>query len=894
MNRAGWLAAGSIVGALAAPATPEPLMVALMASLACLALVIVARRNAIALARHRTSAVAVLAGLALVLLRLFIGVVLAAPADPEQAETEFGGTAHQAVLISVGTPSGGLQRATVELRPPESADRVYAWLPRYPPVVIGDVIRFTGSLEPASTEGGFGEFLARSGIEWTTRVRSLERVGGDGSPVAALEGIRRQVAEMITRALPEPQAGLAAAMMIGLRDLVARDVAADFRASGLSHVVAISGWHICLLAAVVSATLGGLPRRQRSLVVLAAICSYSILAGASPSILRAAVMASVVLLARESGRAGQAPTALALTCFGLIVFEPMTVTDIGFQLSVAATAGLLVWSRGLGEWLGVRLPRRAPRWFLEALAVSLAAQAATLPLIFYHFATLSLVAPLANLLVAPLVAPAMLLTVVALAAGGLIGLGMPALLFAPLTLVGAVGIGAMIGVAHTTAALPFATLTIPEPLNVLAAAGSVGLMTFVIRRQSKPKSRRQTLEISTTRTEAKPGDPSPHRWALGGGTVSLCLLLVLIHGARPDGRLHVTVLDIGQGDAILLQGPNGGRMLIDTGPDPDRLLTLLDQRLPAWDRRIDLVVLTHPHEDHVAGLALLLDRYRIGDVVEPGMVGLGPGDAAYRRRMTELGRESRVVAAGDRLALDGIVLNVEWPFRGRVPLRATDSGTQINNVSIVLDLTFGQRRMLFSGDVEEEIDPQLLAAGIAEDLSGQLDVLKVAHHGSRTATTDVFVEQLRPRVAVISAGWGNPYGHPSPETVGRLVGNGARLFRTDVDGSVEISTNGEDLVAQAGGGRPKPTDPPAQKPLGIGFCPIPTEIRARRRPPYNRPHGHPDAHRSGSDHACAEAEGRTAHPLCRGRRDCRVPLRCHDPPGSGRQRTARRNRRPAA
>ncbi len=102
-------------------------------------------------------------------------------------------------------------------------------------------------------------------------------------------------------------------------------------------------------------------------------------------------------------------------------------------------------------------------------------------------------------------------------------------------------------------------------------------------------------------------------------------------------------------------------MLIDTGPDPDRLLTLLDQRLPAWDRRIDLVVLTHPHEDHVAGLALLLDRYRIGAVAEPGMIGLGPGDAAYRRRMTELGRESRVVAAGDRLMLDGITLNVEWP-----------------------------------------------------------------------------------------------------------------------------------------------------------------------------------------------------------------------------------------
>ncbi len=444
-----------------------------------------------------------MAGLGLVLCRVIVGIALAVPVDADEPGGAADGTTHEAVVVSVGTPSGGLQRATVELRPPEPAERVYAWLPRYPAVVIGDVVRFSGSLEPASIEGGFGEFLARGGIEWTTRARSLERIGGDGTPVAALEGIRRQAAEMITRALPEPQAGLATAMMIGLRDLVARDVSADFRTSGLSHVVAISGWHICLLAAVVTAALGGLPRRPRSLIVLAAICSYSILAGASPSILRAAVMASVVLLARESGRAGRAPAALALTCFGLLLLDPATVTDVGFQLSVAATAGLLVWSKGLGEWLSSRLPRRMPAWLLEALAVSLAAQAATLPLILYHFASLSLVAPLANLLVAPLVAPAMLLTVLAFAAGGLISLGVPALLFAPLTLIGALGIGAMIGIAHTTAALPLATLQVPEPLNVVAAAGSVAVMALVARRRPKRNASGKRPEPVKTR----PGKP---------------------------------------------------------------------------------------------------------------------------------------------------------------------------------------------------------------------------------------------------------------------------------------------------------------------------------------------------------------------------------------------------
>ena len=145
--------------------------------------------------------------------------------------------------------------------------------------------------------------------------------------------------------------------------------------------------------------------------------------------------------------------------------------------------------------------------------------------------------------------------------------------------------------------------------------------------------------------------------------------------------------------------------------------------------------------------------------------------------------------------------------------------------------------MLLAGDVEQQIDPQLLAAGIEAPGAPPLDVLKVAHHGSGTATTDAFLEQLRPRVAIISAGWGNPYGHPSPKTVARLVDGGARLFRTDTDGTVDVSTDGTDLVAFAEGGRAHPSSPASPRPPtppGIGFCPIDPVVRARRRRTYNR------------------------------------------------------------
>jgi competence protein ComEC len=252
---------------------------------------------------------------------------------------------------------------------------------------------------------------------------------------------------------------------------------------------------------------------------------------------------------------------------------------------------------------------------------------------------------------------------------------------------------------------------------------------------------------------------------------------------RPAGVARVTVLDVGQGDAILVEGSREGRLLVDGGPDPDRLLVELDRRIPPWDRRLDAVVLSHPHEDHVAGLALLLDRYRVGRVLEPGMHGPGPGYAAWLERVGTPGRTMRTsIAAGDRLSVDEIGLRVLWPIRGQVPVEPPDTGTGINNVSVVLLGNVGDRRFLLAGDVEEEIDPTLLADGLP-----QVDLLKVAHHGSRTATTEGFVAAVRPRVAVASAGAGNPYGHPARATLERLASAGARVYRTDRDGSVTVA-----------------------------------------------------------------------------------------------------------
>jgi competence protein ComEC len=266
--------------------------------------------------------------------------------------------------------------------------------------------------------------------------------------------------------------------------------------------------------------------------------------------------------------------------------------------------------------------------------------------------------------------------------------------------------------------------------------------------------------------------------------------LALAH--RADGTTHITVLDVGQGDSILVEGGRGGRMLIDGGPDPDRLLVELDRRLPPWDRRIDVLVLTHPHEDHVAGMPLLLERYRIGRIYETGMRGPGPGYSAFARELAASTTPRGTLATGARMTLDDIHFEVLWPDPGRVPREPPDAGRGINDVSVVLLGEVSGRRFLLTGDVEDDVDPILASRNLPT-----VEILKVAHHGSATASTPAFLDRVRPAVAIVSSGAGNPYGHPARSTIDRLAGTGAQVLRTDTDGSVGVSISPEGVVGVA-------------------------------------------------------------------------------------------------
>ncbi len=273
------------------------------------------------------------------------------------------------------------------------------------------------------------------------------------------------------------------------------------------------------------------------------------------------------------------------------------------------------------------------------------------------------------------------------------------------------------------------------------------------------------------------------RWTVSAAAaLAVAALAVFWFSYRPSGLLEVSVLDVGQGDAVLLETPHGHVILIDGGPG-DSVMRRLGEELPFWERTIDLVVLTHPHEDHLAGLNDVIRRYRVGTVMT---TGVETGNPSYRAFLDEAAARSvplNIVDGPQELTLDGITVSVLYP---RASVRRLDN---LNNGSIVIRTSYGDIDMLFTGDAETEVEEELLA----DKAVIGTEILKAGHHGSDTSSSEAFLAALKPELALISCGTGNTYGHPSLRTLRRFDRLGIRYRRTDLEGTIHIKTDGRQI-----------------------------------------------------------------------------------------------------
>ncbi|MGZ6268320.1 MAG: ComEC/Rec2 family competence protein [Candidatus Limnocylindrales bacterium] len=789
--RPAWLALGAIVAS--GTAGYEPMggdsAVAVVAAVAVSVALAAAACLCRARERRGLGAALVIAslGAAMVAARLAIGLSIGGGVGPVETTALPDASGPWNAGVESAHTTNGLQIATIHLT--DRPVRCSAQFPVYPRLIVGDMVVWSGRVRPLA-DGEYDRYLAAQGISATCEATDLTLVSHDDSTLGHLEAIRQASGDALQKVLPEPEGGLATAILIGLRDRVDRGLAADFTTAGVSHIVAISGWNIAIVAATVAASLRGfVGRRRRAAVTIGAIVAYTLFAGASPSVVRAALMSGVALLAVESGRGSRVVVSLAWAISVMLLLDPGIVGDVGFQLSAAATAGLVAWGTPLAQRIGKRFPR-LPSGLRDTLGLSLAAQASTLPIVLLTFGRLSLIAPAANLVAVPLVPPVMAAGAVAFVAGWLAVAGAPVWMTGLLAMPGQLLLAALVAVVRLAASVPGANETLPFPANV-AAAATAGLLLLRMDRALRGSGSARVRERKPAMGTGSTGDPRgprPRRgqqWALAGAAFFIVAAGSVV-AARPDGSIHVIVLDVGQGDSILLEGDRGSRVLVDGGPDANALMAALDRYVPSWDRHLDAIVLTHPHDDHVAGLVAVVERYRVDRAFESGWPAKTPVYESWKAALSSSGLRAERLSTGQTLRLDDATLRVLWPDDGTTRPGGLDptatENRKTNDASIVLLGDYEGRRFLLTGDVEDDVDPVLIARG----LSG-VDMLKVAHHGSATASSDDLLAAVHPSVAVVSVGANNRYGHPNAGTMTRIRAHSRTALRTDQSGTVETT-----------------------------------------------------------------------------------------------------------
>ena len=620
--------------------------------------------------------------------------------------------------------------------------------------------------------------------------------------------MRRRAERGVAAGLPGPEAALARGMVLGQDEEIDESTRQDWRDSGLAHLLAVSGQNVMLLVAlaVPLLALARMGPRARGAALLVLVALYVPLAGAGPSLQRAGIMGMAGIAAMTLSRPASRWYALLLAAAATLALNPRVSADPGWQLSFVAVAGILAMGRPLGRVLadaGGELLRHPPkplagalvRGIADAIAITLAATIATAPIVAFHFGAVPVAGLAANLLALPAVAPAMWLGMVK-AALGLVAAVFPpadalARLLGPLA---RVPLAYLEGLAERCADLPGGRLTLPlgSPVAVCAAYALIALAALaarrlVRRRRAAGHGHRADSPVARARRRRSGFAERAAGWRRARRSFRVAVAVVVLLGLglvaaaglgspSPPGDLTVRFLDIGQGDATLIQHPDGTAVLFDGGP-PEGGVTRLLRR--AGVKRLAVVVATHASRDHHGGLVDVLDRYPVGLLLDGGDGNPDPGLQAVRDEAARRGVRIVKAVAPMGLRAGGLRIHVLSP----PPRPGGPAPEDPNPRAIVAIVSSGAFDLLLSADAESEA---LLPLNLPD-----VEAMKVPHHGSSDPGLPEVLDRLRPEIAGIEVG-PNTYGHPTPSTLAALDHADVTTYRTDRDGTVTLTvTHGQ-------------------------------------------------------------------------------------------------------
>ncbi len=632
-------------------------------------------------------------------------------------------------------------------------------LGRSPPQgAILEIVATLDAPESADSDGGYdeAEYLGRQGVHTILRAGAFRQIGRRGGVLGVTDGLRRWLAASMAPGLKGERRAVIGGIVLGEDERLGEPLRDDFKTSGLYHLLAVSGQNVAYVVGgiLLAAWVAGVRRRIGHLAAVAGVLAYTGAVGWQPSVVRACVAGLLVSLAWLASRPSDRWYFLLVGAAVLLAVNPYTLLEPGFQLSFVAVAAIFV--------VVPRIERRLEGYPLrpkvaQGLALSIGCGLVTAPVLWLHFGAIPAYTVLANALAAPVVP---LLLGFALICAVLDPV-LPSAAFALAWLNGWLA-AYLAWCAEFVAGLPHARVASRGALAVVALVGAAAFVAARLRSQRGPR------------------------------TAALALMVVaLVAGwrvwivdenaeAAPPAGLRVTFLDVGQGDGTLLQVPEGA-ILVDEGPPEADVAEQLDD---LGVRHLAALVLTHPERDHVGGAKAVLDALEVDLVLDPGIPNESPEESAALRAARAHRVQVVIARAGQTYRLGALELRVLWPDApGPV-------GGDPNEHAIVLVATYGSTDVLLTADAESTVTVPLGPPDV--------EILKVAHHGSADPALPEFLRRTTPGIAVISVGRGNTYGHPTPETLAALAAaRGLTVLRTDENGRVVVESDGRHLTVHS-------------------------------------------------------------------------------------------------
>ncbi len=684
------------------------------------------------------------------------------------------------------------------------------------PITAGDRISFVGrlrSIRSFQNPGGFdyGRYMALKGIWVSASVKrnSLRVLSHPG--LSGIRGIvepaREGLSKHIERVCAVDRAGILKALVVGDKRGVTEEIRQVFQQAGVGHLLAISGLHVGIVATsaffVFSYMLGFFPpllyhawtKRGAAGISILVVWGYGLLAGMSPSTLRATIMATAFLTGILLGRTQDTITSLSVAALVILILDPPALFSISFQLSFIAVIAIVIGSSIFRPEKGPlsRLWRHAKNRFFQFLLVSLFAILGTMPLTLFYFHEMSTIGLVSNIIFIPLLGFGVV--PLALISACLMPISMP------LSVLGFKCCGSVVFLALTwmrwMAAWPFATthLVTPSPFEIYIF---YGMLILAVRGVYCRRQQHATPAVKLT-------DPGPAIGIMEKKISSIVFALLLValvadsfywaHQRFWHGDLKVTVIDVGHGNATLLELPGGGNMLIDGGGFSDNSVFDVGENVVApllWRKKIrtiDTVVLSHPNSDHLNGLIFVLNNFDVKQIWTNGEVSDTHG---YKEFMAAIGTRRIEMPAYQDLPphrmVNGVIISLLYPPYDF--LRQQTASCDSNNNSLVLKVSFGDVDFLVPGDIMAVGEKALVHT--ARD-SLRSEVLLASHHGSRTSSTMPFLRQVKPELIIVSAGNVSPGVFPHPEVMKRYHQVGARVLITNDHGAVSLATNGHRL-----------------------------------------------------------------------------------------------------